>query len=85
MIAMLIIGLIAGAIAKLLTPGSGPGGWVVTILLGIGGSWLMGMLGRTLGWYQPGEGAGLIGSTVGALLILFIYNRMASRRGTTAG
>ena len=85
MLAMLIIGLIAGGIAKLLTPGSGPGGWIVTILLGIGGSWLMGMLGRTLGWYQPGEGAGLIGSTVGALPILFIYNRMASRRGTTAG
>jgi uncharacterized membrane protein YeaQ/YmgE (transglycosylase-associated protein family) len=85
MLAMLIIGLIAGGIAKLLTPGSGPGGWVVTILLGIGGSWLSGMLGRTLGWYQPGEGAGLIGSTAGALLILFIYNRMASRRGSTAG
>jgi uncharacterized membrane protein YeaQ/YmgE (transglycosylase-associated protein family) len=84
-IATLIIGLIAGGIAKLLTPGSGPGGWVVTILLGIGGSWLSGMLGRTLGWYQPGQGAGLIGSTVGALIILFIYNRMASRRGTTAG
>lgn len=85
MLGMLIIGLIAGGIAKLLTPGTGPGGWVVTILLGIGGSWLMGMLGRTLGWYQPGQGAGLIGSTAGALLILFIYNRMASRRGTTAG
>jgi uncharacterized membrane protein YeaQ/YmgE (transglycosylase-associated protein family) len=83
-IATLIIGLIAGGLAKLLTPGTGPGGWVVTILLGIGGSWLSGMLGRTLGWYQPGQGAGLIGSTVGALLILFIYNRMASRRGTTA-
>jgi len=85
MLGMLIIGLIAGGIAKLLTPGTGPGGWVVTLLLGIGGSWLFGMLGRALGWYQPGEGAGLIGSIVGALLILFIYNRISSRRGTTAG
>lgn len=83
MLGMIIIGLIAGVLAKLLMPGRDPGGFIVTILLGIAGSWLAGVLGRSLGWYRPGEGAGLIGSTVGALLILFIYHRFAARRTTT--
>lgn len=83
MLGMIIIGLIAGILAKLLMPGRDPGGFIVTILLGIAGSWLAGVLGRSLGWYQPGEGAGLIGSTVGALLILFIYHRFAARRTPT--
>ena len=83
MLGMIIIGLIAGVIAKLLTPGRDPGGFIITILLGIAGSWLAGWLGRTLGWYQPGEGAGLIGSIVGALIILFIYNRVVAKRTTT--
>ena len=83
MLGMIIIGLIAGILAKLIMPGRDPGGFIVTILLGIAGSWLAGVLGRSMGWYQPGEGAGLIGSTVGALLILFIYNRLVARRTTT--
>jgi uncharacterized membrane protein YeaQ/YmgE (transglycosylase-associated protein family) len=83
MLGMIIIGLIAGILAKLLMPGRDPGGFIVTILLGIAGSWLAGVLGRSLGWYRPGEGAGLIGSTVGALIILFIYNRLVARRTTT--
>jgi uncharacterized membrane protein YeaQ/YmgE (transglycosylase-associated protein family) len=83
MLGMIIIGLIAGIIAKLIMPGRDPGGFIVTILLGIAGSWLAGVLGRSMGWYQPGEGAGLIGSVVGALIILFIYNRLVARRTTT--
>lgn len=83
MLGMIIIGLVAGVIAKLLSPGRDPGGFIVTILLGIAGSWLAGVLGRALGWYQPGEGAGLIGSIVGALIILFIYNRVVAKRTTT--
>jgi uncharacterized membrane protein YeaQ/YmgE (transglycosylase-associated protein family) len=83
MLGMIIIGLIAGILAKLIMPGRDPGGFIVTILLGIAGSWLAGVLGRSMGWYEPGEGAGLIGSTVGALLILFIYNRLMARRTTT--
>ena len=83
MLAMIIIGLIAGIIAKLIMPGRDPGGFIVTILLGIAGSWLAGVLGRSMGWYQPGEGAGLIGSVIGALVILFIYNRLVARRTTT--
>lgn len=83
MLGMIIIGLIAGILAKLIMSGRDPGGFIVTILLGIAGSWLAGVLGRSMGWYEPGEGAGLIGSTVGALLILFIYNRLVARRTTT--
>jgi uncharacterized membrane protein YeaQ/YmgE (transglycosylase-associated protein family) len=83
MLGMIIIGLIAGIIAKLIMPGRDPGGFIVTILLGIAGSWLAGVLGRSMGWYQPGEGAGLIGSVIGALVILFIYNRLVARRTTT--
>ena len=83
MLGMIIIGLIAGILAKLIMPGRDPGGFIVTILLGIAGSWLAGVLGRSMGWYEPGQGAGLIGSTVGALIILFIYNRLVARRTTT--
>ncbi len=76
---MLIIGLIAGAIAKLIMPGRDPGGIFVTMLLGIGGSLLAGLIGRALGWYQPGQGAGLIGSIVGAVIILAIYRMFRHR------
>jgi uncharacterized membrane protein YeaQ/YmgE (transglycosylase-associated protein family) len=70
---MCIIGLIAGALAKLIMPGKDPGGILVTMLLGIAGSLVAGFLGRALGWYEPGEGAGLIMSVLGAILLLFIY------------
>jgi uncharacterized membrane protein YeaQ/YmgE (transglycosylase-associated protein family) len=77
---MLVIGLVAGALAKLIMPGKDPGGIVVTLLLGLAGSFLAGFLGRAVGWYHEGRGAGLIGSTVGALLLLGIY-RVAVGRG----
>lgn len=70
---MCIIGLVAGALAKLLMPGKDPGGIIVTILLGIAGSFVAGFLGRALGWYQPGQGAGLIMSIAGAVLLLAVY------------
>lgn len=70
---MCLIGLVAGALAKLLMPGKDPGGILVTMLLGIAGSILAGFLGRSLGWYQEGEGAGVILSVVGAVLLLAIY------------
>jgi uncharacterized membrane protein YeaQ/YmgE (transglycosylase-associated protein family) len=83
MLLTIIIGLIAGALAKFIMPGKDPGGIIITILLGIGGALLAGFLGRQLGWYEPGEGAGLIAAVVGALLILFLY-RMFKGRPTTA-
>lgn len=71
----LLIGLIVGAIAKLLMPGKDPGGFFITILLGIAGAFVANFLGQALGLYQPGDGAGLIGSVLGAVLILWIYRK----------
>ena len=82
MLLTIIIGLIAGALAKFIMPGKDPGGIIITILLGIGGALLAGFLGRQLGWYEPGEGAGLIAAVLGAMLILFLY-RMFKGRPTT--
>ena len=76
----LLVGLLVGALAKLLTPGRDPGGIVVTMLLGVGGSFVALILGRYLGVYGHGEvRPGIIASTVGAMLILFVY-RVAKRR-----
>jgi uncharacterized membrane protein YeaQ/YmgE (transglycosylase-associated protein family) len=75
----ILIGLIAGAIAKLLMPGRDPGGCLVTIVIGVAGAVLAGFLGQAVGWYDPGEGAGFLAAIVGAILILFIY-RMIARR-----
>jgi len=76
---MLIIGLIAGAIAKLIMPGKDPGGLIITMLLGVAGAFLGGFLFRALGW--GGEGpAGLIGAIVGALILLALYRLFTRRR-----
>ena len=72
---MCLIGLLAGALAKWIMPGPDKGGWVMTMILGIVGAVLAGFLGRAVGWYEPGEGAGLIASVVGALLVLFVYRK----------
>jgi uncharacterized membrane protein YeaQ/YmgE (transglycosylase-associated protein family) len=79
----LIIGLVVGAIAKLLMPGRDPGGIIITMLIGVAGALLAGFLGTRLGWYAQGEGAGFIASVVGAILLLFLYRLFAGRRGTT--
>ena len=76
----IVIGLVAGAIAKAIVPGRDPSGCLITILLGIGGAVLAGFLGQQLGWYRQGEGAGFLAAIVGAVLILFIYRLFASRR-----
>lgn len=79
-IGWLIIGLLAGGIAKLLMPGKDPGGCLVTILLGIAGAMLAGFLGKAVGWYQEGEAAGFLAAIVGAVLILIIYRLVLRRR-----
>jgi uncharacterized membrane protein YeaQ/YmgE (transglycosylase-associated protein family) len=76
----LIVGLIVGAIAKLLMPGKDPGGALVTMLLGVAGSFIAGMLGHALGWYEVGDGPGLIASVIGAVILLAIYRAFAGRR-----
>jgi uncharacterized membrane protein YeaQ/YmgE (transglycosylase-associated protein family) len=78
-IGTLIIGLIIGAVAKLLMPGKDPGGFITTILLGIAGSFVASYLGRMLGWYQEGQSAGFIMSVLGAILLLFLYRLVISK------
>ncbi|MEO6433463.1 MAG: GlsB/YeaQ/YmgE family stress response membrane protein [Sphingomicrobium sp.] len=79
-LAWIVIGGVAGAIAKLLMPGRDPGGCIITVLLGVAGAVLAGFLGQQVGWYKNGEGAGFIAAVVGAFLLLFIYRLVASRR-----
>ena len=76
----IIVGAVIGVIAKLLMPGRDPGGCIITILLGIAGSFLAGFLGRTLGWYREGEPAGFIFAVVGAMLLLLIYRIFFGKR-----
>ena len=76
----IIIGFVAGVIAKLITPGSNePSGFILTTILGIVGAFVATWLGQALGWYRPGEGAGLIGAVVGAVIVLAIWSMIARR------
>jgi uncharacterized membrane protein YeaQ/YmgE (transglycosylase-associated protein family) len=77
----IIIGFIAGVIAKFIMPGDNePTGFILTAILGIVGAFVATYLGQALGWYQPGEGAGLIGAVVGAIIVLLVYSMVAGRR-----
>ena len=78
----IVFGLVVGVIAKLLMPGRDPGGFIITVLLGIAGAVLGGFIGRALGFYGPGEAAGFLMSLVGAVLLLFVYHKL--RKPTTA-
>lgn len=75
-----IIGLIAGAIAKLIMPGRDPGGIFVTMLIGVAGALLASFIGRSLGWYREGEGAGFIGAIIGAIILLALYRLVVRNR-----
>ncbi|MEJ1158155.1 GlsB/YeaQ/YmgE family stress response membrane protein [Prosthecomicrobium sp. N25] len=76
----IIIGFVAGVIAKFLMPGRNePAGFILTTILGIVGALVATFLGQALGWYRPGEGAGLIGAVVGALIVLLVWGMISSR------
>ena len=77
----ILFGLVAGVIAKLIMPGKDPGGFIVTILLGIAGAFLGGFIGQALGLYREGEAAGMFMAILGAILLLAIY-RITMRRRT---
>lgn len=81
---MVVVGLVVGALAKLVMPGRDPGGIIVTILLGIAGSVIAGVIGRAVGWYATGEATGFIASTIGAIILLALY-RMITGRGSGSG
>jgi uncharacterized membrane protein YeaQ/YmgE (transglycosylase-associated protein family) len=77
----IIIGFVAGVIAKFIMPGDNePSGFILTAVLGIVGAFVATFLGQALGWYGPGQGAGLIGAVVGAIVVLFVYGIFAGRR-----
>ena len=75
----IVVGLVVGALAKLIMPGRDPGGILVTILLGIAGAVLASYLGRAMGWYASGQTAGFIASVVGAIILLAIYRLVRGR------
>ena len=77
---ILVIGLVIGAIAKFLMPGKDPGGCIITMLIGIAGSFVASYLGQALNWYEKGQPAGFIASIVGAMLLLLLYRLIAPRR-----
>ncbi len=76
----IIIGFVVGVVAKFVHPGRENMGYVVTTLLGIGGAFVATYLGQAIGWYQAGQGAGFIGATLGAILILLVYGRFVGQR-----
>ena len=78
LIGTLLVGLIVGAIARLLLPGEQKMGWIMTCLLGVGGSMAAGFIGQSLGWYEAGQGAGWLASIAGAVLLLFIVQKLRS-------
>jgi uncharacterized membrane protein YeaQ/YmgE (transglycosylase-associated protein family) len=79
----ILIGFIAGVLAKFITPGDNePSGFILTTILGIVGAFVATYLGQALGWYEAGEGTGLIGATVGAIIVLLIWGAVSRRRGT---
>jgi len=78
----IVVGLVVGALAKLIMPGRDPGGLIVTMLLGIAGAFIASFVGRQLGWYGPGQSAGIVASIIGAVVLLLLY-RMFQRPSRT--
>ena len=78
---IVLIGFVAGIIARMVSSGpNNPTGFILTVVLGIAGSFLATFIGQTIGWYRPDQGAGFIAATLGALIVLFIWNRLVVHR-----
>jgi uncharacterized membrane protein YeaQ/YmgE (transglycosylase-associated protein family) len=78
---IVVIGFLAGLVARLISPGpNNPSGFILTVVLGIAGAFLSTWIGQAIGWYRPDQGVGLIAATIGALLVLFIWNRLVAAR-----
>jgi len=84
MLWILIVGVVAGVIARFLMAGPNtPSGFIITIVIGIAGAFVATWIGQSVGWYRADQGAGIIGATVGAMLVLFVWNRLATQRIVT--
>ena len=81
-IGTLVVGLLVGAIARFIMPGEQRMGWIMTCVLGVAGSLVAGFVGQAIGWYQVGQGAGWIGSIVGALVLLFVVGKLKGGGGS---
>jgi len=78
---IIVIGFVAGIVARWLSPGpNDPSGFLLTVVLGIAGSFLATFIGQMIGWYRPDQGAGFITATIGAVVVLFIWNRLVAHR-----
>jgi len=78
---IILVGFVAGVIARLIGPGpNNPSGFLLTVVLGIAGSFLATFIGQAAGWYHPDQGAGFIGATVGAVIVLFVWHRLVAYR-----
>lgn len=78
---IIVIGFVAGILARLLSPGpNNPSGFILTTVLGIVGAFLATFIGQAVGWYRPDQGAGFIAATVGAVVVLFVWNRLVAAR-----
>jgi uncharacterized membrane protein YeaQ/YmgE (transglycosylase-associated protein family) len=73
---MVVIGFVVGLVARAILPGTQSLGWILTALLGIAGSFIAGFIGQALGWYQAGQGAGFVGSVIGAIVLLFVVGKL---------
>ncbi len=82
---MALVGFVVGLIARAILPGTQSIGMILTAVLGIVGSFVAGFIGQALGWYHAGQGAGFIGSVVGAMLVLFIYSKVMAAKGGESG
>ena len=78
---IVVVGFVAGIVARILSPGpNNPAGFILTTVLGIAGAFLATFVGQAIGWYRPDQGAGFIAATIGALVVLFIWNRLVVHR-----
>jgi uncharacterized membrane protein YeaQ/YmgE (transglycosylase-associated protein family) len=88
---IVVIGFLAGIVARFLSPGpNNPSGFALTVVLGVVGAFMATFIGQTIGWYRLDQGAGFVGATVGALIVLFVWNRLVAHRvigdpGTSTG
>lgn len=77
---IVVVGFVAGIIARILSPGpNNPTGFILTVVLGVAGAFVATLIGQTIGWYRPDQGAGFIGATIGAVIVLFVWNRLVAR------